>query len=190
MPSKRQIVDAIAAVAQKLGRAPTQLEFLARTKISRHDVLREFLKWNDAVLAAGFRPRRSKTTEQDRATRATEERITYGNPMDIREMRHEPVNEQGVVLLFGMLAKELGYVVEAAQKEFPDCEAKRRISPQRWERVRIEFEFESKNFQSHGHPADGCDVIVCWRHNWPEYPPHLEVLELSSIIKSLGRPEI
>jgi hypothetical protein len=186
MPSKRQIVDAIAAVAQKLGRAPTQLEFLARTRISRHDVLREFPKWNDAVRAAGLKPRRLKTTEEDQKTRATEERMTYGNPMDIREMRHEPVNEQGVVLLFGMLAKGLGYVVEAAQKEFPDCEAKRRISPQRWERVRIEFEFESKNFRDHGHNASGCDVIVCWRHNWPDCPPRLEVLELTNVVRSVA----
>jgi hypothetical protein len=102
-------------------------------------------------------------------------------------MRHEPVNEQGVVLLFGMLAERLGYVVEAAQKGFPDCEAKRQISPQRWERVRIEFEFESRNFRDHGHPADGCDVIVCWRHNWRECPAHLEVVELSSAIESLAK---
>jgi len=31
----------------------------------------------------------------------------------------KPVNEQGVVLLFGMLAKELGYVIEAVQTGFP-----------------------------------------------------------------------
>ena len=35
-----------------------------------------------------------------------EGRATYGNPLDFRGLRHEPVNEQGVVLLFGMLAKE------------------------------------------------------------------------------------
>jgi hypothetical protein len=34
-------------------------------------------------------------------------RPTYGQPMDFRGLRHEPVNEQGVVLLFGMVAKEL-----------------------------------------------------------------------------------
>src|SRR5260370_37009408 len=43
------------------------------------------------------------------------DRATYGNPTHFRGLRHEPVNEQGVVLLFGMLAKELGYVIEADQ---------------------------------------------------------------------------
>jgi hypothetical protein len=32
----------------------------------------------------------------------------------------------------------------------------------------------------HGHPPDGCDLIVCWEHNWPESP--LEVVELKSAL--------
>jgi hypothetical protein len=118
-----------------------------------------------------------------------EDRPTYGRPIDFRGLRHEPVNEQGVVLLFGMVAKELGYIVEAVQSGFPDCEAKRQIAPQRWQRVHIEFEFESRNFRDHGHPPSGCDVIVCWRHNWPQCPAQIEVLELSTLLKSLPTSE-
>ncbi len=117
------------------------------------------------------------------------DRATYGNPTRFRGLRHEPVNEQGVVLLFGMLAKELGYVVEAVQTGFPDCEAMRQITLERWQRVHIEFEFESRNFRDHGHPASGCDVIVCWRHNWAECPEGIEVVELSSVIQSLANAE-
>jgi len=117
------------------------------------------------------------------------DRATYGNPTHFRGLRHEPVNEQGVVLLFGMLAKELGYVIEAVQTGFPDCEAKRQIAPERWQRVDIEFEFESRNFRDHGHPASGCDVIICWRHNWDECPENIEVVELSSVIKSMANAE-
>ncbi len=116
-------------------------------------------------------------------------RATYGNPTNFRGLRYEPVNEQGVVLLFGMLAKDLGYLIEAVQKGFPDCEAMRQVAPERWQRVHIEFEFESKNFRDHGHPLTGCDVIVCWRHNWDDCPDHIEVLELSTLIKSLPTPE-
>src|SRR5437879_13540817 len=117
------------------------------------------------------------------------ERPIYGNPTQFRGLRHEPMNEQGVVLLFGMLAKDLGYVIEAVQKGFPDCEAMRQITPERWQRVHIEFEFESRNFRDHGHPASGCDVIVCWRHNWDECPEGIEVVELSSVIRSLPNSE-
>jgi len=113
----------------------------------------------------------------------------YGKPIDFRGLRHEPVNEQGVVFLFGMVALELGYHVEATQAGFPDCEAKRQIAADKWQRVRIEFEFESRNFRDHGHPVDGCDVIVCWKHNWADCPESLEVLDLSNIIKTLARSE-
>jgi len=113
-------------------------------------------------------------------------RPTYGNPIDFRGLRHEPVNEEGVVFLFGMVARELGYLVEAMQAGYPDCEAKRQIDAGKWQRVRIEFEYESRNFRDHGHSPDGCDIIVCWRHNWQECPLHLEVVELSHIIKTLA----
>jgi Homing endonuclease associated repeat len=111
---------------------------------------------------------------------------TYGDPIDFRGLRHEPVNEQGVVFLFGMVAKELGYSVEAVQTGYPDCEAKRQIGPGKWQRVRIEFEYESRNFRDHGHPVNGCDVIVCWRHNWADCPTRLEVLELRTVIATLA----
>lgn len=117
------------------------------------------------------------------------DRHTYGNLIDFRGLRHEPVNEDGVVFLFGMVARELGYLVEAVQAGFPDCEAKRQVGPGKWQRVRIEFEFESRNFRDHGHPPEGCDLIVCWRHNWTECPAHIEVVELSTVIKTLSSSE-
>lgn len=114
----------------------------------------------------------------------SKDRATYGDPIHLQGFRHEPVNEHGVMVLFGMLARDLGFVIEAVQKEFPDCEAKRQIVPGRWQRVLIEFEFESKNFREHGHPSTGCDVIVCWRHNWAQCPEYIEVVELSKVIQS------
>jgi hypothetical protein len=54
--------------------------------------------------------------------------------------------------------------------------------------VRIEFEYLSSHFKEHGHSTSICDVIVCWRHNWPDCP--LEVIELETIIKSLSSNSI
>ncbi len=116
-------------------------------------------------------------------------RPVYGNPIDFRGLRHEPVNENGVIFLFGIVARELGYSVEAMQAGFPDCEAKRQIEVGKWQHVHIEFEYESRNFRDHGHPTDGCDVIVCWHHNWPDCPLNIEVVELSEVIKQLARSD-
>jgi hypothetical protein len=112
------------------------------------------------------------------------DRPTYGNPIHFRGLRHEPVNEQGVVLLFEMLARDLGYVIETVRMGFPDCGAKRKVTSELWQRVNIEFKYESKSLRNHEHPADGCDVIVCWRHNWVEIPRNIEGVELSRVIKS------
>ena len=74
-------------------------------------------------------------------------------------------------------------MVLRVQTEFPDVEALRCGDHGRWRRVRIELEFESKNFLLHGHDPRECDLIVCWSHNWPSCP--LEVLELGGIV--MGR---
>src|SRR4029077_11836541 len=85
--------------------------------------------WSDVVaLLPPTPPQRDATAEEppgkdegncaflDRPFHAKlDGRPTYGNPIDFRGLRHEPVNEQGVVFLFGMVAKELGYMVEAVQ---------------------------------------------------------------------------
>ncbi len=110
----------------------------------------------------------------------------YGSFLNFRGLQHAPINEQGVVFLFGMICFELGYVVEAVKPGFPDCEAKRKISSHKdqWERVKIEFEFQSKNFLEHGHNTENCDLIVCWENNWTDCP--IEVLELKNAIKGLS----
>ena len=53
----------------------------------------------------------------------------------------------------------------------------------RWEPVRVEFEYRSRNFFYHGHEVDECDVIICWQHDWPDCP--LEVLALEDVVASL-----
>lgn len=114
-----------------------------------------------------------------------DDRPVFGDPISFRGLRHAPVNESGVVFIFGMVAQELGYSVEVIQAGFPNCEARRKIGTGKWQRVRIEFEYESNDFPDKGHPADGCDLIVCWNHNWTTCPEYLEVLELASLVETL-----
>jgi hypothetical protein len=112
-------------------------------------------------------------------------RPVYGPPLATGGIAHAPLNELGVVFLFGMLAEKLGFVVMRIQKEFPDCEAMREVEPGRWQLEQIEFEYQSRNFLTHGHDPALCDVIVCWEHNWPECPERLEVIELKSRMQDL-----
>lgn len=111
--------------------------------------------------------------------------IDFGELLNprFRGLQHAPVNELGVVYLFGIVSDELGFVIEKIQPGFPDCEAKERVrtSPEVWRRVRIEFEFRSGNFD---HAPEGADIVVCWEHNWPECPVK-RVIELKSEIRKL-----
>ena len=110
------------------------------------------------------------------------DRPVMGEPFDRSPMTNAPVNELGVMVLFGMVAAGLGLQVESVQGKFPDCIAKRQVAPGKWQYLRIEFEYESKNFKLHGHDPKGCDMIVCWRHNWKECPEEIEVVELSRLV--------
>ncbi len=112
-------------------------------------------------------------------------KVQFGEPIDFRGLRFAPINEQGVVYLFGMISRELGFLIESIRTEYPDCEGKRCVDKKenRWEHVLIEFEYKSSHFEQHGHSTKDCDLIVCWIHDWEECP--VEVLELRSTIKFL-----
>jgi hypothetical protein len=139
-------------------------------------------EWSDVLAMIAGRPvREAKAAEAGMVRQARTgallcDRPVYGPPLQMAELAHAPVNELGVVFVFGALARRLGFIVHRLQAGFPDCIAMREMAPGQWQRVRIEFEFESRNFLRHRHRADRCDLIVCWRHNWKECP--LEVVEL------------
>lgn len=109
-----------------------------------------------------------------------------GDLINFRGLVYAPLNENGVVFLFGKVMEDLNMYIEEIKPGFPDCIARRFVG-KGWKRIRIEFEFKSKNFQNHKHNPNGCDVIVCWEHDWEDCP--IEVIELKDVIKGLeNRP--
>lgn len=108
------------------------------------------------------------------------DRPIYGLPLLQGPLTFAPTNEAGVLAAFACHARELGFTILRLQAAFPDCEALREVGPNKGQRVLIELEYESRNFLEHLHSITGCDLIVCWIHNWPECP--LEVIELSKVL--------
>jgi hypothetical protein len=121
---------------------------------------------------------------EQKKPRVMTDRPVYGPLIRPYPMIHGPINENGVLYLFGTVSERLGFVVTLIQGAFPDCYAMRLVDVDRWQPVRIEFEYESRNFLRHLHDPSQCDIIVCWKHNWPECP--LEVIELSKIVGQIG----
>lgn len=105
-----------------------------------------------------------------------------GDLINFRGLVYAPLNENGVIYLFGKVTEDLHMYIEEIKPGFPDCIA-RRFTGKGWERIRVEFEFKSSHFKSHGHDIEECDVIVCWENDWHECP--IEVVELRSAIQDM-----
>lgn len=203
---KRLLAD-WGRVARKLGRLPSREEYDGRGKFGSMELVRRLgswgtilgafrafakdgTRWKDVLAmfppaglgtaAAGGEEGAAQRTGPGRRRPAARlgGRPVCGGQLGIGCMRNAPVNEQGVLFLFAIVAERLGFQIEAVQAGFPDCEAKRLVGEGRWQTVRIEFEYESRNFQLHKHAAEGCDIIVCWVHNWAECPEGIEVIAL------------
>jgi hypothetical protein len=182
--SQEELLAAYGGRVRELGRAPRLHEF-ANGKF--HGACVRRLCGTFRRLPQIFRDWAEARTEWDDVRGLLGEcrsgmapvRLALPEPLAFKWMRHAPTNELGVILLFGQLCPQLGFAVETAQAAFPDCVALQQLAGGAWRRVRIEFEFESRNFAHHGHAPEECDLIVCWRHNWLECPAMLQVLALS-----------
>lgn len=102
-----------------------------------------------------------------------------GERINIPGMLHAPVDVSGVVLLFGLLARELGFAIahvggRVSGGEGPSCEAKRRHGDV-WERKRLAFAFASRDLETRD--LAGCDLLVCWAHDWPDCPAEVIALK-------------
>jgi len=108
-----------------------------------------------------------------------------GQRVDLPGLTYAPINEQGVVFLFGMICHDIHIIVEHIQTGYPDAEAiDYRHDQTRGVRRKIEFEFRSSGFKKKHDPAQ-CDIIVCWEHDWKDCPMRIEVIELKSRIPEL-----
>ena len=201
-----------AEVVRELGKPPTMEEYDKRSKNSVRPLIRRAGSWTRVpllmmefakseglegefkdvldIIAAHYQLARARnrtsgpTKDMLLRPRIMVDQPMYGEPLLDSPLMCAPINEMGVVLLFGGICRSLGFYVTRVQSEFPDCEALRRVERDRCQLAKIEFEYESRNFLFHGHPITGCNLIVCWSHNWLDCP--IEVLELKSLVGKLG----
>jgi hypothetical protein len=199
-------------VERSLGREPTINEYNSLGKYSNNPFKKRFGKWPDVLSyyrkwksskgpqladmkledyqaskdAMSIQPLNTESKNITLGRSSGNPAQLYGEPIDFRGLRHAPINEQGVVYLFGMVSRELGFYIEAIQQGFPDCEGKYLHDSKKnlWAKARIEFEFKASNFQEHGHDPNQCDFIVCWINDWPDCP--ITVIELRKEILKLA----
>jgi hypothetical protein len=201
-----------AGIVRKIGEAPSASEYVLHSQHSLTPLRKRFRYWNDVpagmvqyaiengleeqwgdVLEVARKYRREGRTGGWRRKagplpsnpRILTDRPVYGAPFLRAALGFAPVNEMGVVYLFGAMAERLGFIVTWIGTQFPDVEAFREVEPGRWQRVRIEIEYQSRNFLQHFHDPKECDLIVCWENNWAECP--VEVVALKELMEGFNR---
>src|SRR5207247_1028444 len=132
--SDEDLLNQFHHVASSLGRIPTWALFASRAPIAAETVSGRFgglqgtlKRYHDWLLA--HEPNSLLLTELDMQSRhevpAPPATVTtagptqttwakgagpeFGAPINFRGLRHAPINEQGVVFLFGMVSYELGF---------------------------------------------------------------------------------
>jgi len=77
-----------------------------------------------------------------------------------------PSNEAETIALYKLCQHRLGWKIVHLQTAFPDAI----IENEQGKRLIVEFEFKSRNFQSHKHNPADCDIIIAYKNDW-ENPP-------------------
>lgn len=109
----------------------------------------------------------------------------HGDILGFRGIVYEPINEQGVILLFAAMCHDLEFRIEAIRTGFPDAQLIRKNSKGTFTKCWAEFEYKATNFQTHKHPLKGCDLIICWINDWKSCP--IEVLELKKTMEKFNK---
>jgi len=121
------------------------------------------------------------------------EQSIVGPLINFRGLVYSPINEQGVVFLFGRVLEDLNLYIEEIRLKYPDCVA-RRYTGKGWERVYIEFEYRASSFIQHGHDPEECNIIVCWHNDLSDSDkkklPGIEIIELCSLIEEFENKPI
>lgn len=121
------------------------------------------------------------------------EKSVVGTLINFRGLVYSPINEQGVVFLFGRILEDLNLYIEEIRIKYPDCVA-RRYTGKGWERIYIEFEYKASNFIQHGHDPNECNMIVCWENDLTKEDKRklqgLEIVELKTYIDELDNAPI
>ena len=113
-----------------------------------------------------------------------------GRKIDYPGLTYAPTNENGVILLFGMICERMNLVVERIRPPFPDAVVvDYREDETRGIQKKVEFEFASSNFRRQKHISTDCDIIVCWEDDWKSHPKELEIIELRSEINKFKQEE-
>lgn len=192
--SREMLIDHLYEIYKKKGKQPTEPD-IVKIGISLSTIYRYFGKTSNAIREMYI----EKGVEQE-----------YVLPLNVANIRkidrvgetlshlpigleESPVNEQGIVLLFGKIHFAIGFPsIIKVQQEFPDCLAYSNIGGQ-LHRAKIEFKFRSGSYyrsrRSLNEWNKEVDYLICWEHDCKSLSKKINV-QIISLKDELNRKEV
>jgi hypothetical protein len=156
------LIEEFIRVCNLLGKIPGKLEFRSLAKFSwrPYQTNPRWGSWDKArdYIAGNFRER--FRFEPSEAIRKVGRELRRKSLSIDCPLVYEPSNEYETIVLFCLLAKELGYRIKAVKSSFPDA-----ILEKDGKEITAEFEFLSSNYVEHAHPCQAGCICICWRRD-------------------------
>jgi hypothetical protein len=174
--SKDEIVQELIKIANECGSFPSHTKFNSLSSMSRGPVERCFGSWVKAreyifsnhTRELTFVPNHSKKKINSFTNKSLGISCALVNV---------PRNEMETIVLFSILAEEMGYKIHRAQVEYPDLLVERD-----GKLLDMEVEYVSSNYLNHGHPLNQETLCLCWRKD--RDIEGIEIIDLESYIRT------
>ena len=176
--TKQELVEEFIRVSNKVRKIPGKVLFRSKAKYSWMPYMTNWGSWRKAVsqITEQYARRFKFDFDSQRVKGAPkrQKRLDIDLPL-----KFVPSNEYETLVLFALLANELGFEILRVQSNFPDG-----ILRKNGKEILVEFEFLSSNYLQHCHPLDFDGICICWRKDVDI--EGIEILSLEDYIR--GKP--
>jgi hypothetical protein len=155
--TKSELIEEFVRIAKIESKIPSKEFFRANSKYSWTPYKTKWGSWKEAVyfITTNFQDKLGNISTRSRSNASNKKRTKLKIECPLV---FEPKNEIETIVLFGLLAKDLGYKILKIQSDFPDG-----LLEKDGQEIPVEFEFLSSNYLQHGHSRGFQGLCICWR---------------------------
>ena len=155
--TKEELIEEFVRVSNEVGKIPSTNVFRSLSKYSWRPYQTQWGSWRDAVddIISNHSSNFTFAAETARKVKEVNKRTKLRINLPLA---YEPQNEMETVVLFSLLANDLGYRLLKIRSNFPDGLVEYENTE-----ISVEFEFLSSNYLQHCHPTDFNGICICWR---------------------------
>lgn len=150
--------DEFISVANKLKTMPSKTVFRTHAKYSWTPYTRKFGTWQKTI--DYFKEHHPNSFDFELYNSKRDDKKVQASKLLNLDLPlvNTPSNEFETIVLFALLARELGIKILKVNAAFPDG-----LIIKDGEEIKVEFEYLSSNYLQHAHPVLPDIICICWR---------------------------